>query len=151
MPTQSLLGCLHLYHGHLNRRALANFSRWRMPKPSRFLGLQTTSQFNLRLPLVISSVSAQRKARLILFMEARQPGGILRGIRWNLIPVSPYRKWTVTWCDIFQGFQRPLQPDPLRLRSHMSSCNTGAHGGEGPLSSPTSSTSQAAPRARVDQ
>jgi hypothetical protein len=43
IPTQSLVGSRHSSHGHLNRRGLANFSRCKMPKPPRCLGLQSVS------------------------------------------------------------------------------------------------------------
>jgi hypothetical protein len=79
--TQSLLGWRHSNQDHGNWRALANFSRYRIPKPLSFLGLQTASQFNLHFPLVTSLVPAQRKACSI---EARHSSGILSGVRWNI-------------------------------------------------------------------
>ena len=50
----------HCRHSHRNLRALANFPRWRMPKPPEHLGLAHLGQLTLYLPPVTVSAPAHR-------------------------------------------------------------------------------------------
>jgi hypothetical protein len=68
----------HCRHSYRNLRALANFPRWRMPKPPKHLGLAELGQLTLHFPPVNVSAPAHRNfflcrsMSLIVFFGARR-------------------------------------------------------------------------------
>jgi hypothetical protein len=81
-PTQILSFAFHSNQGHLNRSAVANFSRWRIPRPPNNFGQQTISQLTLHLAPVVESFATHTNTLSILLMYFKVPGGTVRGVRW---------------------------------------------------------------------
>jgi hypothetical protein len=68
-------------HNHRNLRALANFPRWRMPKPPEYLGLADRGQFTLHFPPVIASAPARRNFFLCRSMSLSVSFGARNEVR----------------------------------------------------------------------
>ena len=62
-PTHGFSGAVHSSQSHRNRKARANFSRSRMPKPPIFFGRHTLAQLTLHFPPETVSLAAKSIAR----------------------------------------------------------------------------------------
>ena len=71
----------HCRHSHRNLSALANFPKWRMPKPPEYLGLADLGQLTLHFPPVSVSAPAHRNLFLCRSMSLIIPFGARRDVR----------------------------------------------------------------------
>lgn len=100
----------HSYHSHLRRKALANFSRFRMPNPPEAVGTRVCVQLILHFPYVKVSPPVHRNFLRCLSRISSDPFDAFRPVR---------RK---TSCEVSTTFTRvdhPTRPTCLPLHPAM--------------------------------
>lgn len=80
-PTHAFSGDFHSCQSHLGRKALVNFSRFRIPSPPTTVGRQVYVQLTLHFPSVRASPPAQRNFLLCLSRASRDSLEAFRPVR----------------------------------------------------------------------